>query len=777
MAGTVRITGVRHHNLKGIDLEIPLNRFVVVTGPSGSGKSTLALDVLFTEAQCRYLDALGVPFGHRALGNVVEVDCIEGLPPVIALEQLPSGRLDRSSLAVLTGVAPLVKVMFSRYGTVVSACCGELLRIWTPEEMAAELLALPEATRLSVLAPVSHLLSSYSPAQLFDLLRTEGFMRIKVGGGLLLLDEIGAGEVETELSGGVWVVVDRLKARPGVRPRLLEALRLSLRLGGGIVEVEAGAPGAGEVLRFAEEAICPACRKRYPEPAPTFFTPLLNPGLGERGSEAGDGLPWTISWEGRRVQEVVSLSIADFCEQVQGFLDARSEDRLAVELARGVLERLRPAVQMGLGYLGLNRPLNAISGGELQLLRIGAQLSRPMPGVLYVLDEPSCGLGRRELDVVLSLIKGLVEQGGSVLAVDHSLELIEAADYVVELGPGSGDRGGEVVFAGPGEELRSSSGVTASCLLHPSMPLRRPRCVDDAAWIEVQAAGFRNLQVSGAMFPLERVVVVTGPVGSGKSSLVTEVLPGIVERRFPSLRVVAVDQAPLRGGGSSIVASYLGVFDPIRSLFARLPLSRQRGYTKATFSLAKKGGRCGYCKGKGFVDETVAYIPKVHQPCPVCRGRRFSPDVLEAKFKGYSLADILETRVDEALRIFGGFHEIRSRLELLVQVRLDYLMLGQQCDSLSGGEAQRLKLASRLAVNSRECLFILDEPTRGLHMSDVKVLMELVDSLVKAGHSVVIITNTPAVVASADWVVELGPGSGPEGGWLVRQWAPSSEDT
>jgi len=822
MAGAIVIRGARVHNLKNIDLEIPRDRFVVVTGVSGSGKSSLAFDTLYAEGQRRYLESLGAE--ARQLLHQIEkpdVDAIDGLPPAIAIQAKTRLANPRSTVGTISEIYDHLRLLFARMGQPACPDCGSEIHAHTVEQVVDRLLTLPTGARVLILAPLpSARIGNLSRA--LDEVARMGFTRVRIDGEIRELGgELDAG---AKPAGQIDLVVDRLVLREGIRQRLADSLETASRHGDGVIKVEVLAERGetrGEPWLFSQKFVCLKCGGALPEMTPALFS-FNSPegacaacsGLGarRRTTRRGRNDPASESTEpcsecggsrlnragrsvrvgGRDIGEISACSI----EEAMDFfvhLKFAEERRIVGERIVGeILASLRCVAQLGLGYLSLNRSAETLSGGELQRLRLATQIGAGLAGVLYILDEPSVGLHQRDNEKLLALLKRLRDAGNSVLVVEHDLETILQADHVIDMGPGAGIQGGQVLAQGtPAEVARNSDSRTGQYLAgKAAIPVPARRRKGSGQVLKIAHACVRNLKNITAEIPIGAMTCVTGVSGAGKSTLVMEVLFPEVARRLERRRksegeetkltgwenferVIAIDQAPIGRSQRSNPATYTGLFDHLRELFAQLPEARLRGYTAERFSFNARGGRCEVCGGDGVARVEMYFLPELFVACAACKGRRYNRETLEIKFKGLSIADMLDLTVDQALEILGNIPAIRDRLSTLREVGLGYLCLGQSASTLSGGEAQRVKLARELARRSTgRTLYILDEPTTGLHFDDVQKLLDLLNRLTDLGNTAVIVEHNLDVIKNADYVIDLGPGAGERGGQVIARGTP-----
>jgi excinuclease ABC subunit A len=843
---TIVIRGAREHNLKNISLEIPRNKLVVITGVSGSGKSSLAFDTLYAEGRRRYVESLSA-YARQFLDQRAkpDVDAIEGLSPAIAIEQRSTTTSPRSTVGTVTEIADYLRLLYARVGTPYCLECNRPIVRHSVPQVVDQVLDLPEGSRVQVLAPIRLKRSTDFGTTLREL-RKAGFVRVRINGALYDLAE------ETSLprkaSSEIDVVVDRLVVKSGIARRLTDSLETALRYGQDVVKLLIG---ENEERLFTQRLICPACGFVYPELTPTFFSPnspegacLACDGLGVQPAEKRGKKTKTASaneeeptaktvqcpvCEGSRLKkESRGVRIHDHdIAQINAFPVSATyaffrslsfsgqTAKIAQPLCQEILARLRFLLDVGLDYLTLDRPAVTLSGGEAQRIRLATQIGAGLSGVLYVLDEPSIGLHPRDTARLLAVLQQLRDRGNSVVVVEHDREVILAADYVIDLGPGAGEHGGELLACGtPQEVMEASVSITGRYLggeLTIPLPTRRRK---SAEWLTISGVSLHNLKDVTASFPLGTLTCVTGVSGSGKSTLVIEVLyPALsrllagssaVSRSYPrsgnrgadilsasrleagatSLpgqltgwqqldKVICVDQAPISRTPHSNPATYVGLFNPVRDLFAQLPEARVRGYGPDRFSFNVKGGRCEACEGDGIVAVEMHFLPDMYVVCDVCHGMRYNRETLEVRFRGRNIAEVLDLTVTEALEFLGDIPLVRPRLETLRDVGLDYLRLGQPAPTLSGGEAQRLKLAKELSRRSSgRTLYILDEPTTGLHFADIQRLLQVLGLLVEADNTVLVIEHNLDVIKTADFIIDLGPEGGEQGGEIVATGTP-----
>jgi excinuclease ABC subunit A len=826
----IYIRGARQHNLKNIDLLVPRNRFVVITGVSGSGKSSLAFDTLFAEGQRRYLEALST-YARQMAGrlNAPLVDEIQGLSPSIAIEQKGMPHNPRSTVGTLTEIYDYLRLLFARLGTVFCPNCGLPVRAWTLPEILRHISeSRPPKSRILVLAPLGEIPEKELPNMLRKL-RRDGFGRVRVNGSVYELDPSPL--IPRRPGYRIEVVVDRLVLDAEKSRRLVDSLELALRVGKGNAGI---ADPEGKEEFYSESARCGSCGSIGPELTPGLFSfqgatgmcPLCR-GLGYVGAEedmdasadpvttgadsgaaeipvfSSEPTPCpaclgtrlnkaarSVHLGGLSIDQVSRMTpsgVADWIER----LDIEGKREILDRPKKEILYRLGNLIELGLPYLTLDRASNALSGGEAQRVRLGSQISSTLSGVLYVFDEPSVGLHPRDQARLLGILMRLRDAGNSLIVVEHDRETILRADHIVDMGPGAGTQGGEVVFSGPPGEIAdcpdSLTGLYISGKRQIPLPKRRRRS-GDFFWLT--GATGHNLKNVSAGFPYGCMTCVTGVSGSGKSTLVLDTLHRALAKRIYNIethpapfigldnterlqKVILVDQSPIGRTPRSIPATYTGVFGLIRQLFARVPEARARGYSAARFSFNAKGGRCEHCRGEGLQRIEMYFLPDVYVTCPVCEGSRYNRETLDIVYRGYTISSILEMTVYEAAAFFENFRAIRQKLDTLIEVGMGYIRLGQPATTFSGGEAQRIKLAAELSRRSQgRNLYILDEPTTGLHFEDISKLLHVLGRLVDQHNTIIIIEHNMDIIKSSDYVIDLGPEGGEGGGRIVAAGTP-----
>ncbi len=784
----VVIKGASEHNLKSIDVSFPKHKLVVITGVSGSGKSSLAFDVLYKEAQRRYLSVF-IPQIKNSTVTFTQpkVASIQGISPAVMLKQYLPPSSPRSTLGTLTEAYDLLRLLYAKVGTPYCPFCQRPVSVLTTSEIFSALFALPEGTRLILLAPIEIKSEDWWKEYLKN-----GFIRARIN------REIYDLSTETPPSGikEAEIVIDRLIMKKTIKGRLLDSVELALKVGKGCLKVII--PDNKELF-FCLKPICPQCKIDLPALIPVLFSfnsplgacPVCH-GLGKKNGYIcpacqGKRLKkeaLSVKIKGKDIAEVSAFPLKELLTFLDHLSLPFSKQLIATPIISALKERIAPLIDIGLGYLSLDYPISQLSTGEYKRLLLAQCLNHKLSDVLFILDEPSTGLHPQEISCILKAMQDLKNLGNTVLVVEHSLEFIKKADYVIELGPGAGREGGKLIFAGTAQELLKTRTLTAQYLTGQKKFYHRQRQFSATNWLTFTGLQVKNLKQVNIKFPLNRLSCVYGVSGSGKSALVMDAiypvlknllakrdLPFSIQAKGHEMikQVVAVDARPIGRLKRANVATFTGVFAYIRKLFACLPEARARGYTAERFSFNAKSGRCEVCQGEGKIKIEMPPLPAVYLTCEVCQGKRFKPEVLEIKFKGKNIADVLEMTVSEALSFFRHIPFLKERLSLLTEVNLGYLSLGQSLSALSGGELQRLKLAKGLYLKStKPTLYLLDEPTMGLHPKDINQLLKLLDKLLEKGHTIILISNHPAIIKTADYLVEIGPGSGKEGGKVLR---------
>ena len=916
----IRIRGANENNLKHLSVDIPRNKLVVLTGLSGSGKSSLAFDTIYAEGQRRYMESLS-SYARQFLGQMEkpDVESIEGLPPAISIDQKSTNRNPRSTVGTVTEIYDYFRLLYARIGIPHCPVCGKEIKKQTVDQMVDQIMALPERTRIQLLAPVVRGRKG-THAKLLAQAKKSGYVRVQIDGSLYeLSEEI---KLDKNIKHNIEIVVDRLVVKAGIEKRLTDSIENVLELAEGLLVVD---KMDGTVMNFSQSFSCPDCGVSIDEIEPRSFS-FNNPfgacpeclGLGykmefdpelmipDRSLSISQGAIAVMGWQSCTDKGSFTRAILDaLCEEYHFSLDTPFQDypqeiqdvilygtngkvlkvrykgqrgegvydvafqglirnveqryretgsetmkqeyesfmqitpcpkckgqRLKKEslavtvgeknifevtsltadhlkdflnqlelseqqklIGNQILKEIKARVgflcDVGLNYLTLSRATGTLSGGEAQRIRLATQIGSGLVGVAYILDEPSIGLHQRDNDKLLKTLMHLRDLGNSLIVVEHDEDTMRAADCVVDIGPGAGEHGGELVGIGTAEELmKNPASITGDYLSGKrQIPVPETRKTP-VGWLTVKGASQNNLKNITAKFPLGVMTCVTGVSGSGKSSLVNEILYKCLAKKLNRARtipgkhkeiigteqldkVIDIDQSPIGRTPRSNPATYTGVFDQIRDLFASTADAKARGYKKGRFSFNVKGGRCEACSGDGILKIEMHFLPDVYVPCEVCHGKRYNRETLEVKYKGKSIYDVLDMTVEEALEFFEPIPSIRMKIQTLYDVGLSYIRLGQPSTTLSGGEAQRIKLATELSKRSTgKTIYILDEPTTGLHFEDVRKLIEILKRLAEGGNTVVVIEHNLDVIKTADYIIDIGPEGGDKGGKIIAQGTP-----
>ncbi len=812
---SIRLRGVRTHNLKGIDLDLPLHRLVVVTGPSGAGKSSLAFDTLYAEGQRRYIETLS-PYTRQFFAKLdkPDADLIAGIPPAIAVGPLSGRHSSRSTIGTMTEIHDWLALLFARAGEVECQQCGQLVVPASPATVAKALEALPDGTHYEISFPLE-VCSGTNQTALLQSLRVDGFMRLRVDGQPALFDDRGPALAGDEL---VYVIVDRL-VRGGDPPqRRADSIETAFTKGLGRCTIMVG----DESRNYVRGWRCSRCGTDHVEPQPNLFrynTALgacpacqgfartMELGISQRHDQlcarcCGTRLrteALAVKIDGRDIAALSAMTIRDARSFIRG-LDKLRERPVAAGVLAHIENRLGYLGDIGLDHLTLNRPVSSLSGGELQRVILTKSLGSGLVNTLYVLDEPTTGLHPHDVGPLIAILRRLRDQGNTLVVVEHDHDLIRASDHVVDLGPGAGASGGQVLYSGPVADFLKVEGSATGDYLTGRKRFAAPETRRPVTKRAVQLTGARgnNLKSIDVAFPLGVLCVVTGVSGSGKSTLVEETLYRALRHQIANepadsapygeldvsgdvADAVFLDQFPLARSARSNPATHLKAFGEIRKTFAATHVAKLRNYDAGRFSFNVEGSRCSACRGNGFLTIDMQFLPDVSLRCAKCLGTRYRPEILEITYRGKNIAEVLELTAREAFVFFRHRPKVQSRLRAMLDIGLDYLRLGQPISSLSGGEAQRLKLAgflarSRVALNrarpTSHTIYLLDEPTAGLHPVDIIKLLDALDSLVDRGHSLIVIEHSLEVMVCADWIIDLGPGAGEDGGRVVAQGTP-----
>ncbi|MBM0789851.1 excinuclease ABC subunit A [Staphylococcus epidermidis] len=915
---SIVVKGARAHNLKGVDIELPKNKLIVMTGLSGSGKSSLAFDTIYAEGQRRYVESLSA-YARQFLGQMdkPDVDTIEGLSPAISIDQKTTSKNPRSTVATVTEIYDYIRLLYARVGKPYCPYHGIEIESQTVQQMVNRILELEERTKIQLLAPViSHRKGSHE--KLIEDIGKKGYVRLRVDDEIVDVNEVP--QLDKNKNHTIEVVVDRLVVKDGIETRLADSIETALELAEGNLTVDVI---NGEELKFSENHACPICGFSIGELEPRMFSfnspfgacstcdglgqklkvdldlviPDKNKTLNEGGIEpweptSSDFYPTLLkrvcevykinmdkpykkltdrqknilmngsgekeieftftqrnggtrkrkmvfegvvpnidrryhespseytremmskymtelpceTCHGKRLSkealsvyvgdynigEVVEYSIKNALYYFENLKLSNQDKSIADQILKEIISRLSFLNNVGLEYLTLDRSSGTLSGGEAQRIRLATQIGSRLTGVLYVLDEPSIGLHQRDNDRLINTLKEMRDLGNTLIVVEHDDDTMRAADYLVDVGPGAGNHGGEVVSSGtPNKVMKDKKSLTGQYLSGKKrieVPEYRREITDRK--IQIKGAKSNNLKNVNVDFPLSVLTVVTGVSGSGKSSLVNEILYKALAQKINKSKVkpgnfdeikgidqldkiIDIDQSPIGRTPRSNPATYTGVFDDIRDVFAQTNEAKIRGYQKGRFSFNVKGGRCEACKGDGIIKIEMHFLPDVYVPCEVCDGKRYNRETLEVTYKGKNIADVLEMTVEEATHFFENIPKIKRKLQTLVDVGLGYITLGQQATTLSGGEAQRVKLASELHKRSTgRSIYILDEPTTGLHVDDISRLLKVLNRIVENGDTVVIIEHNLDVIKTVDHIIDLGPEGGEGGGTLIATGTP-----
>lgn len=916
----IKIRGANEHNLKDISLDIPRNELVVLTGLSGSGKSSLAFDTIYAEGQRRYMESLS-SYARQFLGQMEkpDVESIEGLSPAISIDQKSTNRNPRSTVGTVTEIYDYMRLLYARIGIPHCPKCGKEIKKQTVDQMVDQIMALPEKTRIQLLAPVVRGRKG-EHAKLLEQARKGGYVRIRIDGNMYeLSEEI---KLEKNVKHNIEIVVDRLVVKEGIEKRLTDSIETVMGLAEGsmILDVIDGNP-----IQFSQSFACPDCGISIEEVEPRSFS-FNNPfgacpdcfGLGykmefaeelmipdkslsisggaivvmgwqsctDKGSfthaillalseeyhfsldtpfedypktiqdviihgtngrelkvhykgQRGEGV-YDVAFEGllknverryretfsesskaeyetymritpcslcqgqrlkqsslavtigdRNIYEATNMSIVVFHDFLERLTLTPMQLAIGEQILKEIKARINFLINVGLDYLSLSRATATLSGGEAQRIRLATQIGSGLVGVAYILDEPSIGLHQRDNDKLLATLMHLRDLGNTVIVVEHDEDTMRAADFVVDIGPGAGEHGGEVVAVGTAEEIMTNEKSVTGAYLSGRMKIPVPKERRGATgYLSVYGAAENNLKNVNVKIPLGVLTCVTGVSGSGKSSLVNEIIYKELARKLNRARtipgkfmkiegveqldkIIAIDQSPIGRTPRSNPATYTGVFDMIRDLFASTTEAKVKGYAKGRFSFNVKGGRCEACSGDGIIKIEMHFLPDVYVPCEVCGGKRYNRETLEVKYKGKSIFDVLNMTVEEALRFFENVPSIHRKIETLYEVGLSYIRLGQPSTELSGGEAQRIKLATELSRRGTgKTIYVLDEPTTGLHFADVHKLVDIIRKLSDGGNTVIVIEHNLDVVKTADYIIDMGPEGGDKGGTVIAQGTP-----
>lgn len=841
--GWIKVYGAKEHNLKNIDVQIPKGKLTIITGPSGSGKSSLALDILFTEGKRRYMESLS-SYARQFLGisKKPDFDKIDGLCPAIAIEQKTVSSNPRSTVGTITEIYDYMRVLYSRVGTVHCPECKLKIKAESPEAITNGLLESFVGKSIVVAAPIAREKKGEFEKEILELF-AKGYYRFIIDGAkhkFSFINDIKNLNLKKTNKHNIDLLIDSIEVCVQDRSRLQEAVEKAFAITGGTCKVIAeNSDGLEREYLYSSARMCVTCMKSIPELEPRCFS-FNSPvgacegcsGLGfvhEWPWQKGDEEYWKTKYPdffgskyaqektcikcfGKRLNQyalavtIGGKDIFDICnlsiEDMRDFFDRLELDIsskiVAQSLIKEINARLNFLIEVGLPYLTLNRPAGTLSGGEGQRIRLATQIGSALSGVLYILDEPSIGLHQRDNDRLIKTLKYLRDQGNTVVVVEHDIDTMHQADYIIDMGPQAGVLGGQVTAVGtPVQVAANINSMTGAYLSGEKNIIRKHEIRKPTGFLELENLSKNNLKDVSVKFPLGVFCGVSGVSGSGKSTLVMQELVPAVNmelsgKRFKGPRnfydcksksldlagidlienMVVIDQSPIGRTPRSNPATYLGIFDDMRSLFASLPESNARGYKVGRFSFNVKEGRCFECSGDGVIKVAMHFLPEVTMECKSCLGSRYNSQTLEIKYKNKNISEILDMTAHEAKEFFAAHAGIAKRLDLLCEVGLDYLKLGQASTTLSGGEAQRIKLVNELAKRGRSTLYILDEPTTGLHNSDIDRLLDVLNKLVDKGNSMIVIEHNLDVLKTVDYLIDLGPDGGNKGGVIVAQGTP-----
>ncbi|TNU80026.1 excinuclease ABC subunit UvrA [Lactococcus lactis] len=912
------IHGAREHNLKNIDVEIPRDKLVVVTGVSGSGKSSLAFETLYAEGQRRYVESLSA-YARQFLGNMdkPDVDSIDGLSPAISIDQKTTSKNPRSTVGTVTEINDYLRLLYARVGTPYCVNGHGKISAQSVEEIVEQILELPEKTRLQILAPVVRTKKG-THVKMFERIQKDGYVRVRVDGEVYDISEVP--ELDKNKKHNIEIVIDRIVVKEGIRSRLFDSVEAALHQAEGYVIVD---KMDGSELLFSEFYACPVCGFTVPELEPrlfsfnapfgscpdcdglgvklepdvdllipdtsktlregaiiywygkasTYYPALLEQAMEQFGIDLdrpweklsekeqqivlyGNGdklfhflhegdfglrdqdmtfvgvIPnlWRRYRSGmsesaremarsymteltcttchgyrlndqalsvkvgeKNIAEFSILSIGDTLDYVKSLVLSTNNEIIAKPILKEIKDRLTFLKNVGLDYLTLSRSSGTLSGGESQRIRLATQIGSNLSGVLYILDEPSIGLHQRDNDRLIESLQKMRDLGNTLIVVEHDEDTMMAADWLIDVGPGAGDLGGEIIASGtPKQVMKNKKSLTGQYLSGKrAIPVpEKRRAIDKKKMVKITGASENNLQNLDVEFPMGVMTAVTGVSGSGKSTLVNSILKKSLAQKLnhnsekPGKhkkitgyegieRLIDIDQSPIGRTPRSNPATYTSVFDDIRDLFANTTEAKIRGYKKGRFSFNVKGGRCEACSGDGIIKIEMHFLPDVYVPCEVCHGRRYNSETLEVHYKGKNISEVLDMRVSDGLEFFRHIPKIERKLQTIVDVGLGYVTLGQPATTLSGGEAQRMKLASELQKRSNgKAFYILDEPTTGLHSEDIATLIQVLDRLVEQGNTIVVIEHNLDVIKTADYIIDLGPEGGAGGGTILAKGRP-----
>ncbi len=821
--GKIIVRGARTHNLQGVNLSIPRQSLSVITGVSGSGKSSFAFHTLFAEGQRRFLGTIaGRSRAYLDQLPRPDVDCIEGLPPVISVSQQRGSQSSRSTVATLTEILDYLRLLFARLGTIYCPQCQIPVTAVSPERIVEQLLEQPERTKLMLLAPMVR----EKPGEhrtIFEQIFKDGYVRARVDGDIIDISDIS--EPAKNQPHTIEAVVDRLVIKPDIRSRLADSVDHALRLGDGMCIAVFQKEGEWHDHLFHRDYTCGQCDKSYPPLEPRTFS-WHNPhgvcpaceGTGVEKMDSGSAdsagedfeevvcstchgsrlnqMARSVKVQQKTITELLSLPLEKAKQWLLSLpesFEGKIDHLMATKLVEPLVSRFEFLDAVGVGYLSLDRSAGRLSGGELQRVRLARCLGTQLQGGCFILDEPTAGLHEQDTARLLKILQEMVRQGSTVICVEHDLDLIRAADYILEFGPAGGKQGGKLLFAGTPEELKTATDTATGkylnlCLKKETSKQEKRTPGEKAASISLENVTLHNLKNISVQIPFNQLTCISGVSGSGKSSLILDALAPLLKenlfarlyprRERPALRkelgtlhcdqsfekLLVVDQTPPGKSARSCPATFSGAWDHVRKLLAQTKLARIRGYHAGRFSFNSNSGTCSQCKGQGNIRLKMKMLSDALVSCPQCQGKRFNSQTLAVKYRGYSPAQLLEMTIDEALEMWADITTITQRLEPLQKIGLGYLCLGQPASTLSGGEAQRLKLAREMSFEVKNSILILDEPTSGLHAADISKLLDTLQAIQSQENTIIIIEHHPMILSAADSHIELGPGAGQQGG-------------
>ncbi|MCL4361282.1 excinuclease ABC subunit UvrA [Candidatus Dependentiae bacterium] len=819
----IKVIGAREHNLKNINVDIPKNSLTVITGPSGSGKSSLALDILYTEGKRRYIESLS-SYARQFLGSPKkpDVERIDGLCPAIAIDQKTVGSNPRSTVGTITEIYDYLRVLFARIGVPYCPECNIKISTQAPDKIAATLINSFKNLNIIIAAPIAISKKGEFKSELENLF-LQGYYRFSIDGQTIKfknINDISKLNLKKNYQHSIDVLLDSAEVTKEDTARLQDSIEHAFRLTNGLCKVIVG----DQEHLYSSNRMCLKCTSSFPELEPRLFS-FNSPigackdchGLGVRYSHEGpqysdyfefsqeiectsckgkrlNNLALAVKINNKNIYELGEQPLNDLMSFIKNLKLDKHERDIADKLLKEITNRLEFLSNVGLEYLSLNRPAKTLSGGEGQRIRLATQIGSALSGVLYILDEPSIGLHQRDNDRLINTLYKLRDQGNTVVVVEHDTDTMLASDYIIDMGPKAGIHGGQIIAVGDYKQIQKNTDSLTGAYLAGRKVIKRIKAVrKPTGFITLKNANTHNLKNLDVKFPLGVMCGVSGVSGSGKSTLIMhELVPHIEkilnnpyykkvveeqeEKKITGLEkienLVVIDQSPIGRTSRSTPATYLGIFDEIRKIFATLPESKARGYQIGRFSFNVDAGRCSQCLGEGSITVSMHFLPDITMVCNICKGQRYNAQTLEINYKGKNIAQVLDMTTLEATEFFKNFAALYKRLKILCDVGLDYIKLGQSSTTLSGGEAQRIKLVNELAKRGSNTLYILDEPTTGLHMSDIEKLLQVLNNLIDKGNSIIVIEHNLDVLKTVDYLIDLGPEGGQKGGQIVASGTP-----